>query len=226
MPPLPNNTIIPGLSKPLSGAKRRAKPTNLEVVKVLSKEDLAELELPTDYSAPAVKKMRDRHHSIARMIALGIPNTQIGAVLNISSNRISTLISNPAFAELVSFYRAEAGTEFRDMIARFTDLGLEISGELLSRIDASPESFSAGELRELLKVVADRAGFSPVQKKMEISGRIPDEVMARVKTAAEAREEIREIGSQGEGGSLSRASGFGSVAKQKAARSSGEGDAV
>tara|TARA_R110002153_G_scaffold274298_1_gene448177 strand:+ start:2144 stop:2683 length:540 start_codon:yes stop_codon:yes gene_type:complete len=172
---------------------------------LVSPSDLAALgQASSETSAGNVlpSQMRDRHHTIARMLALGFKQTQIAAVTGMSGSRISVIKKAPAFIELLTFYQEESGAEFRDLTERFKHLGMEITGELLGRLEAEPEAISTGELRELLKTVADRSGYSPVQKSITLSASIDPEQMERLKDAARTQETIRTVGSQSSDGIL------------------------
>lgn len=188
------------VSSPLANVRGRAPaPLELTLEGLISPGDLALLGETSSDSVGAVvpAQMRDRHHTIARMLALGFKQTQIAAVTGMSGSRISVIKTSPAFEELLTFYREESGAEFRDLTERFKHLGMEITGELLSRLEAAPEAISVGELRELLKTVADRAGYAPVQKSITLSATIDPEQMERLKNVAREQETIRTISAQG-----------------------------
>lgn len=182
-----------GVSSPLAAVRGRAPaPLELNYEGLLSPGDLAVLgEESTSVSGAAPpEQMRDRHHTIARMLALGFKQTQIAAVTGMTASRISIIKGSPAFEELYQFYKNEAGAEFRDLTERFKHIGMEVTGELMTRLADKPEEISIGELRELLKTVADRSGYGPVQKNINLTATIDPEQLERLKDAARQKEKI------------------------------------
>jgi len=186
-----------GVSSPL-GSVRGRKPAlcKMKLLGTLSAEDLRELEQPADADVVEIKRLRDRHHSIARLLALGYPAVQISAITTTSQSRISVLQQSPAFQELLAHYRSEGAKEFRDLRERFSQLGLEVTEELLARMEEEPESIPVGELREILKLVADRSGHGPTSKNITLSGTIDASTMERIRNATQNKETIIEAGAK------------------------------
>lgn len=139
----------------------------VEWIRELTAKDLF---LPPDASqcAPqAIKSLRARHHELAKSIARGEDTyTAIGKVHGYSVCRISTLMTDPAFLDLVenyrsevdAIYREELGAQFRSTQERLVDIVTEASDMLLERLDETPDGFTNNQLLEMVKTAADRTG--------------------------------------------------------------------
>ena len=115
-------------------------------------------------SAPAVSRLRDSHHALARLLARGLNETEAAHITGYALSRISSLKRDPLFAELVEAYRYEHRDNARDLEALWlgiaTDYGQHIHEELLD----SPESVPVSVALDVFKAFADRAGMAPVTR--------------------------------------------------------------
>lgn len=84
------------------------KHTEVKILEVRSMTE-ADLELLQTRTPPfnELKSLRDRHHRMAWMIALGKSNLEVAAECRCSPQRVATLKQSPAFADLITKYRAE-----------------------------------------------------------------------------------------------------------------------
>lgn len=110
---------------------------------------------------PSIARIRDSHHSLARLIADGVKDVDISAITGYSPSRISILKNDPAFSNLVEHYRRNRSEAFATVHERFVSLSKDAAEELQARLDEKPESFDNEELMELTKLAADRTGFGP-----------------------------------------------------------------
>lgn len=142
-------------------AKRKYNETRLLEVRSLTTDDLV---LLRQRCAPKfeVKTLRDRHHHIAWLIALGKSNNDIAAELRMSPARISQHKSSPAFQELIAKYRkeiADARIEAGKELAVLATANM-VEGETLiqRRIRQSLEDPDSTPvlIRDLNRIVADR----------------------------------------------------------------------
>ena len=94
-----------------------------------------------------------RHHALARYVAQGLPSAQISLLTGYTTTTIDHYrTDNPAFAELVAFYKKEADIEGIDGIRRAQQVGRKALEALDERLDESPGAF---ENRELLEIASD-----------------------------------------------------------------------
>ena len=115
-------------------------------------------------SAPAVARLRDSHHALARLLARGLNETEASHLTGYALSRISSLKRDPLFAELCEAYRLEQRDAARDLEALWlgvaTDYGQHIHEALLD----NPESVPIAVALDVFKAFADRAGMAPVSR--------------------------------------------------------------
>lgn len=132
---------------------RPPKPVSVEIVRQLTQADLSLLSADRGIKPNPLKKLRDAHHAIARLVARGDSLADIAARTGYSYSRISILKADPTFMELVEFYRTRL-EELRDEIdtdafaraAAIRDLADE---EILDRLNDNPESIPLDRLMEI-----------------------------------------------------------------------------
>ena len=176
------------------GPGRRSKPLEITSERDLTVEDLASLKENRATQPPTIKSIRERHHSIARYISLGLSNADVAAVCGLSESRVSTLKKDPLFANLISMYQKNRADDADRIMDQFRSLTGESLGLLLDRIEEAPEDFSNAALLEIAKTLGDRAGYSPVQKQESMVGVVDMRAMldAGRKRALEAKQNIIE----------------------------------
>jgi hypothetical protein len=125
-------------------------------------------ELAVSHPVSQLKRIRDHHHQIARLVAEGRRTTDIAFEVGMSISRVSILKSDPAFQQLVEAYRANV-EQIRDHVyaeaqkkqALLMHLTLD---ELIDRVSDIPEDFSNGDLLETHNQMADRLGYAKISK--------------------------------------------------------------
>lgn len=141
---------------------RAARPIIATVVRELGAEDLALLFLEKGSEPTALKRLSDRHHALARNLASGMGAGEAGTICGYVASRVSILQTDPAFRELIEFYRrSEVLPQYRDLHQRLSGLALDAAEELADRLETEPEKVSVGQLMEITKMGADRTGFGP-----------------------------------------------------------------
>ncbi len=113
-----------------------------------------------------VTQIRDRHHTIAKLVASNVPKHFICKKMGLTWNTLDLLINQtPAFAELIAHYRplmveqnadAEPG-DYMDVLERVM-VAAEL--EIQDRLMEEPEKLSISELHKISRDAADRLGFS------------------------------------------------------------------
>ena len=95
---------------------RRGTSVTAAEARPLTGEDIARI---TDEEratkAPCLKKLRQRHHALARAIASGMPQGEAAISCGYTDAYVSTIKSSPAFTELVEFYKGEVEKEYLGM---------------------------------------------------------------------------------------------------------------
>ena len=143
---------------------RRPKPLAMEVVRPLRPSDLALLASDAGSKPASLKRLSDRHHGLARLLAKGAGEAEAGAIMGYTPSRVSVLKGDPAFKELLEFYRDRADESFRMTLDQLGGLSADVVIELRERLEDNPEEFTNEELRRLLETTADRSGNGPTRK--------------------------------------------------------------
>jgi hypothetical protein len=105
-----------------------------------------------------LKRLGDRHHALARILAAGTPESEAAAIVGYDISRVSILKNSPAFIELLDFYRAEVKTQFQTTVEHMAGLSKDALLELRDRLEEEPDKFSNRELLNIITDLADRAG--------------------------------------------------------------------
>lgn len=142
--------------------------------------------------SPAVKTIRDSHHMVARLFALGLKPGQVAARSGYSRVRISILSGDPAFQELIATYRAMVNEEFKEEIDEFfsmTTANRNIAARLLNDklADAEPDDLSIRELQSVIADAADRTGYPKRTVAVNLNVDFAARLDRAVKRSAEAR---------------------------------------
>jgi hypothetical protein len=154
------------LGPPPPRGRRKAGP-HAAVVRELTQEDIRRLwEMPEGALSSKVRpllKLRHSHHMLARLVAQGTREGEISLVTGYSLPYITNIKTDPAFGELVSYYKSQVSEVYLDVHARLAVLGLDSVDELQDRLATAPDEFTTRELMELAALGLDRAGYAPKQ---------------------------------------------------------------
>ena len=110
---------------------------------------------------PPIKKILQRHHALARCLAAGMTQHEAGLATGYSDSRVSILMDDPTFLELVDLYRRDVDTKFQDMQERLLGLSIDAIDELHERLESNPASLSSAMLLQIVEKTADRSGNGP-----------------------------------------------------------------
>lgn len=155
---------------------RAAVPVVAEVVRELERTDMVLLATEKGSAPSAIKRLTERHHALARNIANGMAPGEAALVQGYSASRVSILQNDPAFKELLSFYREDAARPYRDLHNRLSGIALDATEELAARLEedmqveeVKDKKVSIGQLMELAKLGADRTGHGPQSSSMNLN---------------------------------------------------------
>lgn len=110
---------------------------------------------------PAIKKIRQRHHSLAKLLADEVPEGDAAVMVGMSASRVSVLKTDPSFRDLVTFYKREKREAYLELHEKIAQLGEDAVDELTARVEENPEDISVGQLIEISKMTLDRSGHGP-----------------------------------------------------------------
>lgn len=158
---------------------RAKKDVTAMVVGDIELDDLNTLQTERGTKPPKIAKLRDRHHALARALAAGMGEGEAAILCRYSGSRVSILKNDPAFMELVAFYRKATDEKFYDMAERMAGLGSDAIDELTDRLEENSEDFTTSQLVDIATRMADRTGHgvstkTDVNVKVGISQRLAD----------------------------------------------------
>lgn len=140
--------------------RKPAEPEILEVRPLLT-SDLSVLK--SRATRDPIKRIRDRHHHVAWLIALGKPHTEIAAELRINPARISLYLRDPAFIEIVDRKRAEIAESRRDQVDALTAKSTEAmhlaEDEVINRLKTNADNIHIRDLNRITTDRMDRFGY-------------------------------------------------------------------
>lgn len=159
---------------------RATKPLSAVQVRELDDVDVALLGEEKGSRAPALKRLSERHHALARCLASGMEPGDAAITCGYVASRVSILQADPAFQELLAFYRQDVNTKYLDMHGVLAGLSQDAAMELRERLEDDIQSddkkISMTQLMELTKLGADRTGFGPqssqVNVNVDLAGRL------------------------------------------------------
>ena len=136
----------------------------VELVRAVTAADLALLETEKGSKPPSVKRLTDRHHSLARCLAQGMEGWEAAAITGYDPSRISILKSDPTFKELIEFYRRHEDAALAEFTARASMVTLTALNRVQEMLDDDENPVSLDEAMTVAKTFADRTGHAPVAK--------------------------------------------------------------
>lgn len=140
---------------------RSAPPLVTREVREIVPEDLAMLQTERGIAPLPIKRISERHHALARALASGTPSGEAAIVVGLTPSRVSILLSDPSFKELIEFYRTKVEAQYIGMHEALAGLSKDAVMELQRRIEEEPDEVTTNMLVEITKLGADRTGFGP-----------------------------------------------------------------
>lgn len=143
---------------------RKARSVDAEVLRELTKSDLALLATERGIKPSHIARLSDRHHSLARCLATGLSVADSCAITGYTPSRVSILRGDPSFEELISFYqggKAELLMGYAEKAAVARNMATDL---IIERMDDEPEKVSTGEALDIAKTFADRSGHGPASR--------------------------------------------------------------
>lgn len=154
----------------MSGIASRGRatlPLHLEVLRPLTADDLPRLAEAPKTNVPTVQRLRAIHHRQAQLLAQGRSHGEVAAIVGVTTQRLTQLMVDPAFTQLVAYYQdqimvlaLEDGARLRDKII---DVGEMAVDELRDRMedDQRRKNLPIGEVRKIAEFAMDRTVAPP-----------------------------------------------------------------
>ncbi len=142
----------------LAGPGRLPVPLHVEYVRDIEEADLALMAIqPLGSTPPTLKRITDRHHALARLLAAGVIDGEAALIVGYDISRVSILKNSPAFQELLALYQEESKREFTTVLEHMAGISRDAVLELRERLEENPTKFSNNDLLKVSTEFADRA---------------------------------------------------------------------
>lgn len=151
------------------------------VVRELRDSDIALLANEKGSKAPSILKLRESHHHLARTLALGTRPAEAALITGYSLSRISILQADPAFQDLLEVYREEKTEIFAETLDKMKAVHMDTLEIIHERLQDDPDSIKDADLIKLHESLADRTGFGPSSKSVNVNVNV--ELAARLQAA-------------------------------------------
>lgn len=148
-----------GLGEPPDGPPVTKEPL---FIRDLTAEDIASLSKRATYgSQPGqlIQKLRAPHHTLARLLAEGKKHPECSIVTGYTVEYVVMLERDPAFQELVAYYREQLVPIYLNVHERLASLGA-MAMEIIQERMSDPEkvkTMTTGQLREIMNDALDRS---------------------------------------------------------------------
>lgn len=110
-----------------------------------------------------LKKLREKHHSVARLIASGLQQSLVATMSGYTPQYVGVLLNSPAMQELVELYRIQYGSSAQIIGEKLRTVALQGVEEIAARLSSEEgrKGMSANDLIGVAKLGLDRSGHGP-----------------------------------------------------------------
>lgn len=165
---------------------RPAKEVLVSEVGPVTQADLVVLNEARRSESPALKRISDRHHGLARALASGMPEGEAAVLHGYSLSRVSILKGDPAFQQLLAIYRKQTDVLYRGLHEKLVGVAGSALDELETRLEEAPEDISVGQLIQITQLGADRTGHGPQSTTVNVNIGLADKLRMARERALEA----------------------------------------
>jgi hypothetical protein len=117
---------------------------------------------PAEDNPHDLKKLREKHHCVARLIAGGMQQRMVATISGYSESYLSILLNGPAMQELVEMYRIQQGASAQLIVEKLQTVGMTAVEKLADKIET--DSLNNNELIQVAKLGLDRSNHGPSSK--------------------------------------------------------------
>lgn len=156
---------------------RMPQPRGLEVTAELTLADLEAFRSPVK-AEPVVKPLERVlavHHMQARLLAEGRSAGEVAAIVGTSVQRLRLLQEDPAFQELLAYYKDQHDIISLDNREKANLVGRLAWDELQWRLEHEPEKISTNQVREIAFGATDRVDLPALANPLN-QGQAPSEI--------------------------------------------------
>ena len=134
-----------------------------------------------------IARVSNRHHALARCLALGMTAHEASLSTGYCISRISILQKDELFKELCEFYKAQSVDVFKTNAEQLQGLTSEALATIRERLETEPQKISTKELVAIAQLAADRSGHGPQQTNVSVDISL-SERMSRARERVQAIE--------------------------------------
>lgn len=143
------------------GPGRKPKEPAILAIRELTREELKSI--PRAKAPNAVVRLRESHHRVARLIAMGLRPFQVAEETGYALATISQMKQSPAFQELVAQYTKEEnaafGTNRDEYYSYVIQNRIAAARRLYDKLHDEEEEFTVAQLVSIHADSADRTGY-------------------------------------------------------------------
>lgn len=143
-----------------------ARDREIKAVRELDRNDLEVLRPPRPEGT--IARLRDSHHQVARLFAMGFKATRVAELSGYSINRVMQLERVPAVKELISSYRVNIVDEeytkvIRDKAMLEAENDFKAERQLSERLDIADEEGEPLPVRDLVSIARKKDRSTNIQ---------------------------------------------------------------
>lgn len=157
-------------------------PITFEVVRELTPDLILESKIKIKRKARRLKQIRQSHHIAAQLIAQGKRTPDVALATGYTVGYLHRLQTDPAFMDLVSYYSTKVEHKLASTLANMKNILDDTLCILLERIHEDHDEMSVTELSGVVKLMADRVGYAPVTKNIQVQASLDDNTLNDIKT--------------------------------------------
>jgi hypothetical protein len=145
-------------------AGRAPKGLSVDYVRDIGAADIALLATERSVQPSTIKRLRDRHHQLARCLAQGMSNAEASAITGYDPSRISILKGDPTFQELLELYREHENVQLAEFQRRASTVTLTALENLQDILEDEENPATFDQNLAAVKTLADRTGHAPIAR--------------------------------------------------------------
>lgn len=116
-----------------------------------------------------LKRLREKHHSVARLVASGLTQRLVAQMAGYTESYVSVLLNNPAMQELVDLYRVQYGSSALIIGEKLRSVGMKALEAIDEKFSSTQGITDVHELTAIAKLGLDRSGHGPTSSHHVIS---------------------------------------------------------
>lgn len=169
--------------------------------RLLTWDDLPRLSEHRGVGNNSLRRVRQVHHKIARLMAAGAANVEIAAVVGMHQARISILRNDPAFCELLAYYEEHEEARWEDVREKAAELGSTAVEILQERLLEEPDKVKTNDLLSIMNQGLEFGGKKPAARSENLHVHTTAEAIQQIKAGRQENVSVRDgqVGAKDDG---------------------------